>query len=245
MVSKMAEGTVAQWRAEGLSPTFEDCVTLNDFGLRVERDADAVEFACVPRCAFLGDWVLWEPTLAKMMWLDRARLLLTDDFMTQLSLTAYALNASAAELPPLGNVRKLVKAVAKFRDEVLVFFSPSQVVAAIDVAICGPNDVDPPRTERERNELERAATVPQTAMSRARNLIVASGVAGLTPELVRDFTLPAVEAMVARALLAKYGKSGGLQTRLVGDYYVVAGRIHARLVAEKVKKGDANGAGNA
>lgn len=245
MISKMAEGTVAQMRAEGLEPTFADCVTLNDFGLRVERDANAVEFASVPRCAFLGDWVLWEPTLAKMMWIDRARQLLTDDAETQVALMAYALNTDAAELPPLTNTRKLAKAVESFSREVLVFFTPSQIAAAIDIAIRGPEDVDAPVAESEKSDRAAVMEIPQAVISRARDLIVTAGVAGLTPELVRDFPLPAVDAMVARALLVRYKKAASLKTNLVGDYYVAAGKIRARLTEEKKAKEVANGTGNA
>ena len=55
-----------------MKPTFEDAVKMNALGLKIERDANAFEVASVPRCAFLGDSILWEPTIGKRIWLERA-----------------------------------------------------------------------------------------------------------------------------------------------------------------------------
>lgn len=70
MTSKLAKSQIELWRKEGLEPTFDDIIRLNDLGLRVERGSDMFSFSAVPRMAFLGDRILREPTVAKRYWLD-------------------------------------------------------------------------------------------------------------------------------------------------------------------------------
>ena len=123
MTSKIAKSTIEKWQSEGLKPTFDDIVLLNALGLKAERSNDMYCFAATPRIAFLGDWVLREPTVGKRAWMDEARQLLNNDFQSQLYFTAWALNCPDNELPKLTKSKYVVDAVKKFVQEALVDFT--------------------------------------------------------------------------------------------------------------------------
>lgn len=141
MQSKLAASDYAALVKDGLQPTFSDAIRLNAAGLRVERAADAVPLGAPPRVAYLGDWCLWEPTLGRLMWLDRARQMV-GDAASDLALSAFACWASDADLPDLKSVDALVRAVEKFRDKVLREYTLSQVVAAVSYAMDGADPAD-------------------------------------------------------------------------------------------------------
>ena len=118
MTSKLAKSQIELWRKEGLEPTFDDIIKLNDLGLRVERGSDMFSFAAVPRMAFLNDRILREPTVAKRYWLDAVQSYFADDMQSKVYLIAYVLGTDT--LPSLYEKVKIVKEVEKFRDEVLI-----------------------------------------------------------------------------------------------------------------------------
>ena len=123
MTSKLAKSTIEKWWSEGLKPTVEDIVRLNALGLKVENGAEAYDFAACPRVAFLGDYMLFEPTVGKRAWMDTAKQALRDDYQTQLYFVAWALNCPDDELPSASNVKCLMERIKKFAEEVLVDFT--------------------------------------------------------------------------------------------------------------------------
>lgn len=80
MTSKLAKSTIETWWAEGLKPTVEDIVRLNALGLKVENGSEVYDFAACPRISFLGDYMLFEPTVAKKIWIDTAKQSLREDY---------------------------------------------------------------------------------------------------------------------------------------------------------------------
>lgn len=234
MVSKMAKDTIAKWEAEGLRPTFDDAILINDLGLRIERASDATALARVPRCSFLGDAILWEPSVYKMMWLDKARQVVAEDEETQTALVAFTLNTNEQDLPQLKEAKDLVKRVQEFRDHVLIFYSPSQILTAIDIAL---NDAAAPTTEPLATEHKEAAEVPREWLSLARQTMALALANGLYGVDLKEVTVPALEAMVARALMSQ-GKDvvKELKSQAFGDYLVAVGRIHERLVEAQKQK---------
>lgn len=99
MTSKLARDVYIKWQSEGLKPQLDDLITLNALGLKVEHGSEAYDFAAVPRVAFLGDATMFEPTVGKRIWIDKASQLIKDDFQTQLYFTAFSLNCPDNELP--------------------------------------------------------------------------------------------------------------------------------------------------
>ena len=123
MISKLAKSTIEKWQTEGLKPSVDDVVRLNNLGLRIERNSNAFEAVAVPRCAFLGDAILWEPTIGKRLWMEQAQQIVSNGYDSQLYLIAYALNCPDNELPGLTSKKELEREVGKFRDEVLLHFT--------------------------------------------------------------------------------------------------------------------------
>lgn len=91
MTSKLAKQQIEMWQKEGLKPTVDDIVLLNNLGLQIERGSDMFSFSACPRVAFLGDNILREPTVAKRLWLDEVKRLFADTVETTVYVIAYTL----------------------------------------------------------------------------------------------------------------------------------------------------------
>ena len=196
MISRLAKETIGKWKTEGLSPSFDDIVRLNDLGLKVEGGSNAFEFGNAPRISFLGDYAFHEPTVAKRMWLEQAMKLMKDDFQNQIALTAYALNTPSGELPRLDSVRVLVGKVRKFRDEVLSCFTETQILRCLEYALRGDEgDDDGHGMENESKD------IPEGLMSVSRQLMVEALSYGIDDDVKYDVTLPQLERIVTLAAL--------------------------------------------
>lgn len=137
MTSKLAKSQIEQWWSEGLKPTVDDIVLLNNLGLQVERGSDMFDFSACPRLAFLGDNILQEPTVVKRLWIDTALQLFADTFESKVYVISYALGTPDKELPSLADKKKVEKEVVQFRDNVLMHYTETQILAAIDWALNG------------------------------------------------------------------------------------------------------------
>lgn len=138
MTSNLARSTYEQWMSEGLKPTLDQLVTLNALGLEAENSKDNYDFSMLPRVAFLGDYTIWEPTIGKRIWLDKATSLFDkDDFQTQLFLTAFSLNCPDNELPELNNKKELVKRLMEFVESALLYLTHSEILVAIQYVMNG------------------------------------------------------------------------------------------------------------
>lgn len=232
MISRLAKQTVEKWQGEGLKPTFEDVVRLNELGLRIERDSSAFEVASVPRCSFLGDDVLWEPTIGKRIWLEQAQRLVREDYESQLYLVAFALNCPDRELPDLSSLKELKKAVVKFRDEVLIHFTERQIMTAVDIALRGESpDLDPA-------DAKAATEIPSETRSVYRQLFDQAMGYGISEGVKWEATPDELERMMILAALRDGADVlKGEHAQNAGRFYAEAGRIHERLKGE-VKDGE-------
>ena len=232
MISKIAKSTVEKWRGEGLEPSFEDVVRLNALGLKIERSADMYNFAACPRVAFLGDWVLREPTVGKRAWMDEAMQLLYDDFQTHLYFTAWALNCPDRELPPLDKTDRLLEPVKRFARDVLVHFTTTQVLMAIDYAL---NGADPSRceeyTDEEKAASEEVRTPPGEMLSEARQLAAEAMSQGVSAGAKDFVTVPALEKMIVCAAMSRGADVlKDMKNNALGAFYAAAGKIRTRLL---------------
>jgi len=250
MISRLAKETVARWKREGLEPTFEDVVRLNALGLKVERGGSSYEFGAVPRMAFLGDCVFREPTVAKRIWLECAMRLLKDDYSNQLFLTAYALNAPSRELPPLNDVDKVVKEVTRFRDEVLLGYTETQIMACVEYALRGDDptldeDAEPTggtngNDDRDVEDVEDVkdgndvSDLPESALSATRQVLMEALSYGIDGDVKHEVTLPELERLVMLAAMhSGVDVLKGEHGQAVGAFYAACGRIHERLMTEQ------------
>ena len=235
MRSKIAKSTIEKWQSEGLSPSFDDIILLNALGLKIERAADSYQFSACPRVAYLGDWILREPTVGKRVWMDEMSQLLNNDFQTHLYFVAWALNCSDNELPQVDNVKKLMDAVKKFAQEVLVNFTTTQILMAVDYAL---NGNDPTAGEsyndEEKSAKEEATVPPDEIQSQARQLIVEAFTHGIAKDAADIVTLPQLEGMIICAAMASgVDLIKDIKNNALGEFYTAAGRIHTRLENEK------------
>lgn len=242
MVSQLAKSTVESWQAkEGLEPTFEDIILLNALGLKLEKNDQSYNFSSVPRVAFLGDACFWEPTVAKRIWMDYASKLISDNFLTQATFTAYALNCPDNELPSLKDTKKLNEEIKRFYDDVLMPFSETQILAALEYALKGnlPTvDEDWYKTEEEASKtLEQIYNLPSELKSVAKQLLAEAMTYGIDEKAKYDVTVDELERMIAVAAMhSGIDVIKNEHAQNTAKFYAASGSIHKRLVEEKMKK---------
>ena len=110
---------------------------MNNLGLQVERGSEMFEFSVCPRIAFLGDTILREPTVAKHLWIDEVQRLFADTVESRIYIVSYALATPDCELPSIQDRKAIERGVVKFRDEVLLKFTETQILSAIDYCMNG------------------------------------------------------------------------------------------------------------
>lgn len=243
MTSKIAEQQIQAWWKEGLNPTVEDIVLVNNLGLQIERGSDMFSFSACPRIAFLGDIMLREPVIAKRIWIDEASRLFADTMETKIYVLAYALGTPDNELPSITDKRGIEKGIVKFRDDVLMKFTDTQILAAIDYVLNGtkPDLELPPDASEEKKEdvkkLHEIYDVPAEDHSLAKQLLL-QALAQKVPAEVANYAL--VEDLERMVLVAAMTEGVDVlkneHTKASGRFYVAVGRIHERLVKEAKKE---------
>lgn len=188
MTSRLAESTIQEWQKENLKPTFKDMVLLNDLGLKVERGSEAFSFSQCPRIAFLGDYILREPTVAKRIWMDSVGQMFDGNYQTRLFFMCYALNCPDAELPDVTKASALNRKIEKFRDEVLLKFTETQLIYAIDYVLNGNRpDFDSMDSDEAKkvaeDEFAEIYDVPQETQSEAKQLLLQALTHGMDAEV--------------------------------------------------------------
>ena len=242
MTSKMAQQQIELWWKEGLKPTVDDIVLLNNLGLQIERGSDMFSFSACPRIAFLGDNILREPTVAKRIWLDDVERLFADTMETRIYILSYALGTPDEELPHVSDKKKIQSEIVKYRDEVLMKFTDTQIVAAIDYVLNGvkpdlelPEDASDKKKE-EVKELHEIYDVPTEDHSLAKQILLQALAAKIPAEAANYALVDDLERMV---LVAAMNEGADIlkneHTKASGRFYMAAGRIHERLVKEANK----------
>ena len=198
MLSQMAKEDVAALLAEGITPSFEQLVTLNALGLLVERGPFAGVVFSAPRVAWAGTVPIFEPTIQSEQWyLGKAM-----DWWSGKSLfwaLAWAcahstvegfFESMTVEEVRVGWFRKwrtrrrerLIeknarKAIQQWGNSLPC--TPAQLTAALDFAITG-QDVTPIASDSPSGELESLAACPHTGLI---DDALAAGL-GLSPERI-------------------------------------------------------------
>lgn len=234
MTSKLAKQQIEQWWKEGLKPTFEDIIKLNALGLKVERGSEVYNFAACPRVAFLGDWTLFEPTVGKRIWMDTAKQLLRDDYQTHLYFTVWALNCPDAELPKATNTADIINEVKEFAQNVLIDFTETQMLAAIDYVMNGRDPTTDENFSPEKNEVYE---VPDEVMSNAKQLLCEALLCGVDSDVKNYVTIPQLERMIIVAALNKGADIlKNEHTQDAARFYACVGVINKRLIEEREKE---------
>lgn len=227
-----------------MKPTVDDIVLMNNLGLAVERGSEMFAFSACPRIAFLGDNILREPTVAKRIWIDEAQTMFADTLETRIYIIAYALGTADDELPQLTNKKKIEKGVVKFRDEVLMKYTDTQILSAIDYVLNGTKpdlELPPDPNEDEKKEaddMREIYEVPTEDHSIAKQLLLEALSSKIPAEAANYALLDDLERMVLVAAMAEGADiTKNQHTKASGHFYIAAGRIHERLLKE-VKKNE-------
>lgn len=235
MTSRLAEQTYNGWLAEGLTPTLEMAVDLNAAGVALERNSDAADFAALPRVAFLGDFILREPSVKKRVYLDELRQTLDErDDRAQVFAVAYVCYTPYADLVPLdSSVRKIRRAVAQFALEVLGGFAESQIVAALDYVLTGANPHELTNDYSDPRAADPLA-LPANCRSYAKQLLEYAVAKKIDAAECGETTLASLERMVAVAAMEKnvdFLKDRAAEA--TARFYQVAGKCRARMLASR------------
>ena len=235
MTSKLAEQTYQKWLAEGLTPSLEMCVDLNAAGVALERNADAADFAALPRVAFLGDFIFREPSVKKRVYLDELRQTLDErDDRSQVFAVAYVCYTPYADLVPLdSSVRKIRRAVAQFALEVLGDFAESQIIAALDYLLVGANPSELTNDYSDPRPSDPTA-LPASCRSYAKQLLEYAVAKKIDAAECGETTLASLERMIAVAAMEKnvdFLKDRDAEN--TARFYQVAGKCRARLLAAR------------
>ena len=234
MTSKLAKSQIEEWWREGLKPTVDDIILINNLGLEVERGSDMFSFSACPRLAFLGDNILREPTVAKRLWIDEAQRLFANTLESRVYVLTYALGTPDDQLPSLSNKKEVEQGIVKFRDEVLLKYTETQILAAIDWTMNG-NVPDLNLPEEDAKSIQEVMDVPGDH-SIAKQLILQALAMKIPAECAQYALQSDLEKMVLVA--AMHDGADILKnehTKNAGKFYMAVGKIKTRLLEEKKK----------
>lgn len=232
MVSKLAKQTIELWKSEGLCPTFEDCILLNSIGLKVETGAHSSDFGYVPRCGFLDDYIFWEPTVYKSLWISEAlKLIDEDDELQIIALYLFALNQDRTKFPDLGNIQKFKDVVNDFAQPIIENHTKIQLLTLIDYVL---NGNDESRGEEVEPEDIAVREVPEKARLYVRQLFLQAMALKMDDNIQFDVTVPELEKMIDIAFIWKGSDvAKNEHTQAAGKFYVACGKIKTRLLKER------------
>ena len=235
MISKLAKAEILNMQKEGLKPSFEDIIKLNALGLKVEHGKEASEFTALPRRAFVGDYILEEPSLFKKIFIDKCMQILDDDYYTYLFFMAWVLNTDDDDLPKLDNIKNITKRIIDFKNKMMKF-TERQIWTAIEYVFKGNDPTEDEDFEKlddnEKEQVRSAIDIPEEMKSVAQNLYCEMLQAEL-PEKCVHFTIPTVERMMMNAMM----KNGvdvqkNEQAQNCAKFFACVGTIRTRLTEE-------------
>lgn len=119
MVSQMCKEDIEQMQEDGLKPTVDDIVRLNELALKFEKVKKNTSFKSLyllPRVAQIDEqrWFR-QPTLGHEIWLQSlSRFVNYDSVDTSLAVYAFALSRDVKELPPPENQKNVIDEINKF-----------------------------------------------------------------------------------------------------------------------------------
>ena len=243
MVSKLAQQQIEEWWSQGLKPTVEDIVKLNELGLKVENGEEMFSFSRCPRVCWLGDTIVREPTVAKRLYIDQAMRYFADTLDAKVFVVVWALATPDSELPALEDMKKIEKAVTDFRDRVLIKFTDTQIVSVVDWCLNGSKPDYDSMDDGKKREVDEVFDVPAETHSVAKQILLEALGAGIPAEAARYAMLEDLEKMVVVATMSSGSDVIKNQhTKAAAKFYMLAGKIKIRMLAElEAKKEEKNG----
>jgi len=130
-----------------------------------------------------------------------------DTFETRIYIMAYALGTPDDELPSIANKSEIEKGIMAYRDNVLLNFTDTQIVAALDYVLNGNKpDLEIPQdaSEEKKSEIEKLREiydVPNENHSLAKQLILQAMVEKIPEEATHYALLEDLERMLLVAAM--------------------------------------------
>lgn len=136
MTSEMAKSDIEQLWADGLHPSVQDIVRLNELALRFEREkgkSPTFTTYLLPRVATIDKGVYFrQPTIGHEIWIDSMqRYVEPKDYSTKFALTAFALSKDVEELPDPNDFANIEKCVKEFQEK-MKKYTIEQIEAALN-----------------------------------------------------------------------------------------------------------------
>lgn len=235
MVSPRAVEDLETLREEGLNPSIEDIVRLNELGLMLDSGKETT-FANAPRIAFAGDIAIHQPTCQVEMWMMEIGEDVSADTDTYNSLWCFA--CAHARTPGFFDtllspdaVKKAVKAWYR-----TVTCTREELSRAFSYAVFGINgDIVPEKTELAKlNEGKTAANRRQLNFQRLdAEMREAREKLHLTTAEMLTMTRSRIIEMLYANAIDGGGEVKRDTAKALADYLTTLRAVRARLEAEK------------
>lgn len=243
MISPFAIECIEKMERDGLHPTPRDIVRLNALGLKVERGDNPSPLYSRRRCAFVGDAVLREPTIATNIFIsERVRTFSPGADFAFVLFMAWALSFDEPprDAPP--------DAIMDFTREKLRDIPARRVAAAVDYCLygCDSESLEYP-ARKEKTDGEREETADDSAADELLDVDIgiihrAEALSlGISLADAMRHTRAQLNAVVRRALEHR-ADAGDVQAanalkrehdRYEGEFYATLDEIRARLENER------------
>lgn len=238
MVSEMCIEDIEQMKAEGLEPTPQDIIRLNELALAFERKKSRLAFTStymLPRTAHIGESTWFrQPTLGHEIWLHKvASYINMDSVDSALAIYAFAFSRDYKDLPEPYD-QKLVKEEVGKWIETMKDFNREQILAAVEYVQTG--------IESSVGEYPEVASSDEETDD--WNTCVAVGVlnegaavlTGVTRSELMGMTRREAEGILSKAYLLMTPPIGLDANAELADYNRTHDKIRERLLKEKEAK---------
>jgi len=203
MISQMAKEDCLALLAEGITPTYEQAVTLNALGLLVERGPFAGVVFTAPRVAWAGTVALFEPTIQSEQWyIEKAAGWWTGKSLFWALAWACAHSTHPRYFERWQNEGMTRAAIQQWGNRLPC--TVAQLTIALDFAIRG-NDAPPVASDSPSGEPEATPACPHTGLI---DDALAAGL-GLTPERIAAMPRRRVVGLLRKWTANQIAMSGG------------------------------------
>lgn len=238
MVSETAKAKAEELAKDGVSLSFSEVVRLNALGLKVEEALHAADTATarLSRVSFLGEFVVREPTVAHLLWMEQAAR--STGKGDDLRLAAYCLSRSAEELatdaPDPDNGRAVNLTVNAFFSWFgpASRFTPDQWRTAIDYAALGLDETADEHGPKSKSE--------ESASARRGSPAAGFIMAGISFRLgsvseVKGMTPANIAALIASAMLERVSdpRKCSEYASASGEFFAYAANLKTEHEAKK------------
>lgn len=240
MTSQMCIEDIEMMIEDGLKPTPQDIIRLNELALNFERKKSMNSFKSfysLPRIAQIDNerWFR-QPTLGHEIWLNSVQRFIDTNINTLLALYAFALSRDYTELPDAENQKAVVDAVNKFLEE-MKDNSREQIYAALEYVQNGIVS-----SHDEYPEFAKSKNDDDDELSFDWDECIAVGVLnhgisvlhGITLAEMKSMTKSQLESIIERTLVFNDKASNDAKYELA-NYNRTLDKIKERLIKEKTE----------